>query len=102
VRHGVKLGAGGQSCNLGNDEAIEIFSPPAFPVWAEADTWFERQQQEEELERLKKEHDENVRRGREQAVRSRCLCLSKKADKEISICQRQLCYVCGDVMDLGA
>jgi peptidyl-prolyl isomerase E (cyclophilin E) len=37
------------------------------PVWAEADTWFERQQQEEELERLKKEHDENVRRGREQA-----------------------------------
>ncbi|GAQ89119.1 ATPase E1 [Klebsormidium nitens] len=37
------------------------------PVWAEADTWFERQQQEEELERLKKEHEEDVRRGQAQA-----------------------------------
>jgi len=37
------------------------------PVWAEADTWFERQQQEEELERLKKEHEDNVRRGQAQA-----------------------------------
>lgn len=26
-------------------------------MWADADTWFERQQQEEETKRLKKEHD---------------------------------------------
>lgn len=30
------------------------------PVWADADTWFERQQQEEEIERLKKEHEATV------------------------------------------
>eukprot|EP00475_Leptophrys_vorax_P009057 TRINITY_DN15949_c0_g1_i1.p1 TRINITY_DN15949_c0_g1~~TRINITY_DN15949_c0_g1_i1.p1 ORF type:complete len:166 (+),score=48.31 TRINITY_DN15949_c0_g1_i1:109-606(+) len=27
------------------------------PVWADADTWFERQQQEEEIQRAKKEQD---------------------------------------------
>eukprot|EP00897_Mesotaenium_endlicherianum_P001264 jgi/Mesen1/1165/ME000124S00200 len=32
----------------------------AQPVWADADTWFERQQQEEEVQRLQKEHDATV------------------------------------------
>jgi hypothetical protein len=27
-----------------------------YPVWADADTWFERQQQEEEMKRLQAEH----------------------------------------------
>jgi len=30
------------------------------PVWADADTWFERQQHEEEIKQLKKEHDSTV------------------------------------------
>lgn len=30
------------------------------PVWADADTWFERQQQEEEIQKLQTEHDATV------------------------------------------
>jgi peptidyl-prolyl isomerase E (cyclophilin E) len=32
-----------------------------FSVWADADTWFERQQQEEEMQRLQAEHQAVVR-----------------------------------------
>lgn len=31
------------------------------PIWADADTWFERQQQEEEMQRLQAEHQAVVR-----------------------------------------
>lgn len=75
----------GRAATLELMRPLRLFLLLLFPVWAEADTWFERQQQEEELERLKKEHDENVRRGREQAVRPRCLCLSKQSNGQIDI-----------------
>lgn len=45
-----------------NDQADQYFSDEAqfcfshFPVWADADTWFERQQQEEEMQRLQAEN----------------------------------------------
>eukprot|EP00244_Chara_vulgaris_P014988 TRINITY_DN9830_c0_g1_i1.p1 TRINITY_DN9830_c0_g1~~TRINITY_DN9830_c0_g1_i1.p1 ORF type:complete len:160 (+),score=43.86 TRINITY_DN9830_c0_g1_i1:226-705(+) len=42
------------------------------PVWADADTWFERQQQEEEMQRLQSEHEEAVKVGqREKAAEIR-------------------------------
>ncbi|KAJ7561209.1 hypothetical protein O6H91_03G018800 [Diphasiastrum complanatum] len=45
------------------------------PVWADADTWFERQQQEEELQRLQVEHEATVKaaeeEGRKKLVQAR-------------------------------
>lgn len=37
-----------------------------FAVWADADTWFERQQQEEELQKLQVEHDARVKAAEEE------------------------------------
>ncbi|KAG6546627.1 hypothetical protein Mapa_011816 [Marchantia paleacea] len=36
------------------------------PVWADADTWFERQQQEEELAKLNAEHEATVKAAEEE------------------------------------
>eukprot|EP00252_Welwitschia_mirabilis_P009329 TRINITY_DN2184_c0_g2_i1.p1 TRINITY_DN2184_c0_g2~~TRINITY_DN2184_c0_g2_i1.p1 ORF type:complete len:173 (-),score=37.00 TRINITY_DN2184_c0_g2_i1:170-688(-) len=36
------------------------------PIWADADTWFERQQQEQEMQRLQAEHQEAVRKSEEE------------------------------------
>jgi peptidyl-prolyl isomerase E (cyclophilin E) len=36
------------------------FSSTSFAVWADADTWFERQQQEEGLQRLQAEHQATI------------------------------------------
>ncbi len=36
------------------------FSSMSFAVWADADTWFERQQQEEGLQRLQAEHQATI------------------------------------------
>ncbi|GMH27569.1 hypothetical protein Nepgr_029412 [Nepenthes gracilis] len=37
----------------------------AQPIWADADTWFERQQQEEEMQRLQAEHQATMRAAEE-------------------------------------
>ncbi|CAL9077194.1 unnamed protein product [Musa hybrid cultivar] len=37
----------------------------AQPIWADADTWFERQQQEEEMQRLQAEHQAAMRAAEE-------------------------------------
>uniref|UniRef100_A0A0D6R6G7 RRM domain-containing protein n=1 Tax=Araucaria cunninghamii TaxID=56994 RepID=A0A0D6R6G7_ARACU len=38
----------------------------AQPIWADADTWFERQQQEEEMQRLQAEHQAVLRQAEEE------------------------------------
>lgn len=53
------------SCMYGTARALTQWCPYSAPlrllaVWADADTWFERQQHEEEIKKLKKEHDSTV------------------------------------------
>ncbi|GBG70453.1 hypothetical protein CBR_g6581, partial [Chara braunii] len=53
------------------------------PVWADADTWFERQQQEEEMQRLQSEHEEAIKAGqREKAAELRHQGMEEEEEEE--------------------
>ncbi|CAM6105655.1 unnamed protein product [Calypogeia fissa] len=54
------------------------------PVWADADTWFERQQQEEELQKLQAEHDARVKAAEEEERKLIAEAKDGEVDEEVA------------------